>query len=432
MLPSDLDDRSSGLPEDLDGTLALAVPAGPIPSGERVEAIDVLRGLALFGIVAANARGFAGPAAIYFEPSRMWPALPDRLVQAAIDIFVQGKFITIFALLFGVGFAVQMSRAAARGGRFAGIYSRRLLVLAAIGLAHGLLIWWGDILLPYALTGFLLFFFRKRTDKTILVWALIAYLFPLLMMTAFVVVQAFTGPLFSPPPEPAPEMLREIVQTYAEGDWAAIARQRGTDAVRYNWGFAAFFFTNLLGLFLFGMLAWRRRLFEPPEAAIPSYARWMRIGLVLGLLANAAAVGIRWFVPINPMAPTPAAWVVFVIQQIGVPALSLGYITGVLLLLRDARWHARLAPFAAVGRTALSNYLFQSVAGTLLFYSYGLGLFGQVGPALLLVPTVFIFALETMLSVWWLERYRFGPVEWLWRSATYLRWQPMRRNRSVS
>jgi uncharacterized protein len=143
------------------------------------------------------------------------------------------------------------------------------------------------------------------------------------------------------------------------------------------------------------------------------------------------AVVIRWFVPIKPFPPTSVALGVFTLQQIAVPTLSLAYVCAVILLTRDDGWRSRLAPFGAVGRTALSNYLLQSIVATLLFYSYGLGLYGRFGPAALLVPTVAIYALGVVVSGWWLERYRFGPAEWLWRSLTYRHRQPLRRSRAA-
>jgi uncharacterized protein len=120
------------------------------------------------------------------------------------------------------------------------------------------------------------------------------------------------------------------------------------------------------------------------------------------------------------MMPTNGvALVATLVRFIGTPALSLGYITLVVVLCNDPVWKARLRRFGAVGRTALTNYLLQSVIGTLLFYSYGLGLFGKLGPALLLPLTVVLFAAQVALSGWWVARFRFGPVEWLWRSLTY-------------
>jgi uncharacterized protein len=400
---------------------------GPTPTGERVPTIDILRGLALLGIIAANLRGFAGPAAAYMATSIMWPLPADRLAQAAIDVFVQGKFITIFSFLFGAGFAAQSARAAARGRRFAGPYTRRLLALAVVGLAHGLLIWWGDILLPYAAIGFLLFFFRARKDKTVLIWAIVAYVMPLAMMIGFVAVQAIAGPIIPMPQAPTPESLQEIVRIYRDGGWTAITAQRASEAVGHNWGYFVFFFPNLLGVFLFGMLAWRRKVFEPSQGALGGYRKVMWWGLTIGVLGNAAAAALRWALHIDTMAPTPGMAAIVVIQQAAIPALSAGYVSAVILLVHSPRWRPRLAPFAAVGRTALSNYLFQSIAGTLLFYSYGLGFYGRFGPAVFLIPTMVIYVLEAWLSTWWLGWFRFGPVEWLWRSVTYGAWQPLRR-----
>jgi uncharacterized protein len=395
---------------------------------ERLETIDVLRGLALFGIIAANIRGFAGPAAVYFEPSRLWSSLSDRLAQALVEVFIQGKFITIFALLFGVGFAVQLSRAEARGAQFSGVYARRLLVLAGIGLVHGLLIWWGDILLPYAVTGLLLFFFRHRRDRTVLIWAVAGYLWPLVLMLGFAAVPAITGEPIAGPEPPTPEAIQKAIALYRDGSWLDITRQRAVDATTQNWFFAPFFLPNLLGLFLFGMLAWRWRLLLPTTEDLPRYRAVLRYGLVVGVIGNATIAIVRWFVHINPMVPSRLTVLLFAIQMVAVPALTLAYVCATILLMQDARWRSRLSAFAAVGRMALSNYLFQSVVATLLFYSYGLRLFGRFGPALLLVPTFVIYGIEPVLSRWWIARFRFGPTEWLWRSLTYGRLQPMRRD----
>src|ERR1700732_3079879 len=144
---------------------------GPVSLSERILFIDVLRGVALFGILAANMRAFVAPLDCDDHIGVLYPSRADVLAQAFIDVFIQGKFISIFSFLFGMGFAIQMSRAEARGVRFMGFYPRRLLALALFGLIHGLLIWAGDILLTYALSGAILLLFRKRQQKTLLWWA---------------------------------------------------------------------------------------------------------------------------------------------------------------------------------------------------------------------------------------------------------------------
>jgi len=139
-----------------------AEPAGPITSAERILYIDILRGMALFGILAANMRGFNAPLDLYGNIRPLFHGRADLIAQGFIDIFIQGKFVTLFSFLFGLGFAVQMTRAVARGAKFMSFYPRRLAALALFGLIHGILIWWGDILLTYAVAGALLLFFRNR------------------------------------------------------------------------------------------------------------------------------------------------------------------------------------------------------------------------------------------------------------------------------
>lgn len=420
--------ESNGASEVRDTAAPVAPePMGPIRSSERIEAIDILRGLALFGIIAANIRGFGGPAIAYFNPIVMWSSLPDRIAQAFIDTFIQGKFITIFAFLFGVGFAVQLSRASERGSKFGGFYTRRLLILAAIGLVHGLLIWWGDILLPYALTGFLLFFFRKREDSTVLRWAIGGYLVPLGLVAFVTALPLMTGKPLPPQEPPTAEALAQVVRIYAEGSWVEIQGQRMSEAFTKNYPFLPIMFMNLLGLFLFGVLAWRRRVFQPSAEVLPRYRKVMFWAFAIGVPGNIAATTVRWFDPVQSFPPTPDMLLVMVIQNLSIPALSVGYVCAVILLCQQEVWRSRLSAFGAIGRTALSNYLLQSVLATLLFYRYGFGLYGTMGPALLLIPTVLIYGFEAAVSPWWLARWRFGPVEWLWRSLTYGRLQPMSR-----
>lgn len=415
--------------------VSLTAPAAPprlspTAGSERVETIDILRGLALFGILAANIRGFAGPAATYFQPDLYWPGLADRLVQAFVDTFIQQKFITIFAFLFGVGFAAQLSRTEARGAKFGWMYARRLLILCLFGLLHGLFIWMGDILLVYGAVGFFLFFFRKRQDITLIAWAVIGMLIPLGLVGLVTAVIAAGAPIPLPPPPTAAE-LQTLTQTFANGTWQQIQQQRLADAVGFNWGKVPFFTPHLLGVFLLGMLGWRRGVFTPSRESLPRYRSVMIIALIVGVTGNLASTVIRWQHDLSPFVPTPLMFAVSVLQAVAVPALSMGYVCAVILLCHQVDWRRRLQPFGSVGRTALTNYLLQSVVGTLIFYSYGLGLFGSMGPALLLPLTVLLFATQVLVSRWWLRRFRFGPAEWLWRSLTYGRLQPFVRRTPV-
>jgi uncharacterized protein len=403
----------------------MSEPLAPTTLAERVEAIDILRGLALFGILGANIRAFSGPPLVYFTPHLFWPGFSDRLAQSFVDAFIQGKFITIFAFLFGVGFTVQLTRAQERGAKFGSVYTRRLIAMIGIGLVHGLCIWFGDILVPYALIGFALFFFAKRKDKTILTWAVIAYLVPVAMMTLMFIGSRASGkPMKMPVPTSA--QIQKEASIYAHGSFAEVQPQRVKDALTHNYNYTPFFGWQLLGLFLFGMLAWRKRFFFPTAENLPKYRQWMVIGLTLGSIINIAIVATRWIFNVPMMPPTPLGSVLMIIGTVGTPLLSLGYACAVIVLVQDAGWRARLQRFGAIGRTALSNYLFQSIVGTLLFFGYGVGLAG-IGPAMLFIPLILIYAFQAWVSPIWLRHFRFGPAEWLWRTLTYGKLQPMVR-----
>ena len=399
------------------------LPMGPITAAERIEVIDILRGLALFGIIAANMRGFFGPEPAYMDWLSLWTGKADRVAQGFIEVFIQGKFVTLFSFLFGLGFAVQMTRAEERG-RSISFYPRRLLILVGIGAIHSFLIWWGDILIPYALMGFVLLLFRKRQQKTIMIWTIVVGALPIVMCIGYFVASRFTH--IPVPPSAKPEELKQAIAVYSHGTWLAIMAQRYRDWVSMNGGW---FFTPvfLLPRFLFGLWLWRSGFIAniaSHTAALRKVCLW---GFAIGMPLSIASEAAVQFLRANPMQPGLAGQLVNVAGTISLPALSACYASLVALLAVSARWRALVQPFAAVGRTALTTYLMQSIICTLLFYSYGLGWFGRVGPAIGLIPTFVVYAAQVWFANWWLARYQFGPVEWVWRSLTYGKRQPMRR-----
>lgn len=412
-------------------------PVMPIQPGERLVEVDILRGFAVFGILLVNMAYFSAPLAeAWLEMSSDRP-LVDRLARWAIRTLAEGKFYTLFSFLFGLGMAIQMQRIADRGGRFVRLYVRRLLVLLAIGLAHALLLWFGDILTLYALVGFLLLLFRKRSLTTIVVWAVLAYTVPLVFTGGFTV--AFKVGQLVPQGRSAiqEEMANwqdEVAQQAEEcvvayrGSFGDALEQRLVDHGALLGVTAMYMMPNVFALFLLGLYVGRRRILY----RLDYYARdlrWLVVcGLPLGLLCN---VGYTASVEIGGLAGV--TWVTlggYALNWIGTPLLSFGYAAAIILLARRERWRRRMAPLAAVGRMALTNYLLQTIVCTTLFYGYGFGLFDKIGAAGGLLLTVVIYALQIPLSVWWLRTFRFGPLEWLWRSATYGVWQPMHLPRS--
>jgi uncharacterized protein len=394
---------------------------GPVQPEERIALIDVLRGISLFGIIAANMRGFAGPHITYFNTSLLWTTRTDFWTQAFVDTFIQGKFITLFAFLFGVGFSLQFSRAEARGSRFGPIYRRRLFALILLGLLHQVLFWWGDILMTYGLGGFLLMQFRKRKSKTVLIWALSLMTLPIVGMAGYTIFRQIR-----PPTPQRLEQIRirgvrdkleqrqeltNVVNAFQSGTYPQLFRAR-LDEVKEELTGQPGVVAYTLPLFLLGLWVFRRGILQDPESNRALLKKGLVLGLALGIPMNIGATWLQYFYDLQPRTggPTPIMSAMIALRIFGRPVLSMGYACAIALLFMTETWRRRILPFGAIGRTALSNYLLQTIVGTTIFYSYGGGLFARVHLTWLFVLSIVIYALEVPL---------FGPVEWLWRTMTY-------------
>jgi len=409
--------------------------AAPLPPAERVELLDALRGFALLGILVMNLLAFSG----YYELKMAGnlATLPtyaaDRIVHLMLAAFAEGKFYSLFSLLFGIGFAVQMLRAEQRGDDFVARYRRRLALLVAIGMVHLCVIWAGDILVLYALLGFLLLPLRRYGDRSLLIGAAALIAAPVLLRA---VVIASGGALDPGAPVLAlgervdsalfgPGAGTPFISFVAPGGWLELAK--------YNLGGPIWRFGEILeegrafkvlGMFLVGFVAARRALYSDLEGNRRLLRRVLIAGLALGLPGSLLfawlSVGVEVeFLSALGLAETAA-------YAVGIAPLALAYAAGFALLWTRPAWRRVLRLPAPAGRMALSNYLSQSLVGIGLFYGVGLGLGGQVGPTLIVPLALLAFAVQVQLSMLWLRRYRYGPAEWLWRSLTYGERQPMR------
>lgn len=388
--------------------LAPSHTAGPIDSAERIPDLDILRGMALFGILAANMRGFSAPLDLYFDIGRWFPSAPDRYAQLFIDIFIQRKFITLFFFIFGMGFAAQLQRAEARSARFVSFYRRRLAALTLFGLVHGIAIWSGDILLTYAFAGMLLLAFRNYSQKAILgASAWIAFL-PMLGITGYAVAFGWRRGAENVDLE----RVAHLIPIYAFGSLPAILKQNLLEWIHqwqsqggadewWSQGFAVL----SVSLFLLGIWVVRDGILEHLVDYRLVFKRVAAVCLPVGVVLNIGAVLI------------PGGWVEGMLDTYAAPVLSAGYAAALMVLLQKTPWRRRLMPFAAVGRMALTNYLAQSVLCVAFFRMTHL--YGVCGPAWDLLPTVVLFGIQVWLSNWWLKHYRFGPMEWVWRGLTY-------------
>ena len=406
---------------------AMPPQLAPVGGRERIEVMDVLRGFALLGILLMNIEAFVGP--LMESVTGLNPRFSgtDRWMDAVIYVLVQGKFITLFSLLFGMGFAVMLERANAAGASGTALYARRLFALLGIGLVHAILIWSGDILLTYALLGFVLLLFFRRTPLSRLPkWGAAFYLLPLLLvwtMAGFALLAQqdpqSTAEFQKGMTEQAQQMAALIDgerQAYGAGSYAQAVAQRATDTGTML-GFIVFFGPALLGVFLFGAWFVRSGVIRDSGAHLPLFRRLRNLGFGVGL---PLMLWSAWTHPTMSFAEISiGSAAAQTAGQIANLLMSLGYMSVIVLAMQQPAWARRLHWLAPAGRMALTNYLMQSVICTAIFYGYGFGYFEQLPRAWQPLFVVVVFALQVVLSRWWLSSHRYGPMEWLWRWLTY-------------
>jgi uncharacterized protein len=372
-------------------------PTGPLPAGDRIEILDVLRGFALFGVLLVNVQYFVEPSYnVLFIGGE--DTLGDRLGFRLVEMFGLSKFYPIFSFLFGYGLALQIASTAARGTRIVPFFAWRLTILLVIGLFHGTFLWDGDILTTYALLGFLLLLFRGRSERT-------------LLATGFACLLAVGIALAS---------ARVLIDTGAFAQDTAAAVERFFARTASSEQHVVRQTLRVMAMFLFGLAAGRRGLLDDPVHLAPQLPRLRRICLGVGLAGNAAYVALHE--GLDP-AVLSSEWVasVLLLALCG-PLLGAGYVTVLLTLDAHPAWHRRLGFLRAIGRTALTNYLLQS----LIMLAIVAALPFRIRPLLGVALTFLVFAAQVVASDLWLRRFRFGPVEWVWRSLTYGERQPFR------
>jgi uncharacterized protein len=407
----------------------MTTAAAPIQGSDRYESIDLLRGFALLGILILNIQSFAMPFAAYFNPT----ALGDRgRLDFAIWTFghllFDQKFMTIFSLLFGAGVLIMTSRVAERGSSPARLHYRRMFFLLLFGLAHAYLIWYGDILVPYAVSGLAIYLFRRRAPKTLLISGV------LLLSVASILM--FLGGTFMPaaPPEarqeivdfwsPSPALIQEEIAAF-QGGWLAQMPKRVEFALGVHtfemWIWAIW---RAGGLMLIGMALFKWGVLTGERTAV-FYSRMSAAGFALGL--PLIALGVLQM-QTHHWEPFFSFFHGGQYNYWGSLMVSTGWIGLTLLLWKRDALGAMKARLVAVGRTAFSCYILTSLICTFIFYGHGLGLFARVGRPGQWLVTVMVWVVMLIAAPWWLQRFRFGPLEWLWRTLTYGERQSMRRS----
>ncbi|WP_271600154.1 DUF418 domain-containing protein [Bradyrhizobium sp. CCBAU 45384] len=387
-------------------------PPKPMSRSARLDAIDVMRGLALFGVLAMNI-------VTIFRVSIFAPFLPnaepagplDRAVAAVLTIAVECKAITLLSLLFGVGLAIQFERLAGNPRRMI-LLVRRLVMLLGIGLVHLYLIWSGDILVHYALAGFVVLPFLGGARWLIAGAAL-------LLLGLYVAMPSLPPIVLQPHAAEMAALVADATRAYGTGGFFDVLAFRIRE-VTVIFPLQVMGLPSTVALFLVGAFAWRSGVLRRASANRSLLFVVATFGILLGGGLSLAAAGQELFDwPSLGRAH-------FSVEQLGVVVLALGYAAAVVAAVNLSGGRRMLGWAAPLGRMAFTNYLAQSVICGWIFYGYGLGQFGRLGVAATLAIGIFVYVAQVVFSAWWLRRYRFGPVEWLWRSCMYGVLQPMR------
>jgi uncharacterized protein len=441
-------DELPGSPPPPAAEPVLPPPAfGPVKAFERLTSVDVLRGAAVLGILVMNIQAFGN----------VWPSYSNPLVagmEGPLDmgtwwvahLFFDMKFMTIFSMLFGAGLALMAERAEAKGSRFGSFYYRRLFWLLAIGAAHAYLIWYGDILFWYAVCGFFIYPMRRLRPATLLVVGSLLLLVVVPLMLGFgkfvvpkiksAAVEAIAArdageELTEEQTEaiatwdefhPTEEKIQEEVEVYSGSSWLRQVAFRAPMVIGFQIFGLAIFGWRIVGLMVIGVALMKLGVFAARRSTL-FYLLCVVIGYGVGLtivwLGGRQLVAHQWetlFMKQGGMLPN-----YFV--SLGV---AMGHVGVVMLLCKSGALPWLTGRLEAVGRMAFTSYLTHSLVCTTLFYGWGFGLFGTLSRFELMGVVLAIFIAQLVVSPLWLLRFRFGPAEWLWRSLTYGKPQPMR------
>ena len=411
-------------------------PPPSLPLGERLPVLDVIRGLALLGILVMNMPGFSSSFFAEADGSHLWTQPWDRHAEALRDMLFSGKFNSMFSLLFGLGFTVQYARMQAMDPDHAtALYLRRLAALLAIGLVHGAIFWPGDVLHTYALLGLLLVLpLRNARPRTLVLLIGLGLLYPVVSggLRLWLVTPEVTAHLVAR----AQAFEASNNAAYGHGSfWQAAAESMRVFGHFYSdrWSLwnALGWYVQLAVTMLLGMLAGRLQWVQRIPALLPQIRRLTWWSLGVGLVCGAVFTLV--FELNRVPGPSPIkllGGLCFWLSRLG---MMVFYVLVVVRLVQHPAWQRRLAPLSLAGRMPLSNYLLQTAICTTLFNGWGLGLWGRVGPALgLLLALAIFFGLQLPWSRWWLARHARGPLEMLWARCTYGRLRLQARTQAVA
>lgn len=412
----------------------------PITSSERIQIIDILRGFALFGVLIMNIYFFNYPNEGNLVQEE-YLSVGDSLTSWVLRVLIRGKFYILFSFLFGLGFSIQITRLKDKDINVARTYARRLFILLGFGLIHSILIWNGDILMLYAIIGFILLLFRNSGLKRIKIW--IAILFSLFYIGYAV------GSIVDSRPKKEKDKIENTLSEDTKNTKADKAsdenkKEESLDEEEKNkisfeeYKTGNYFSTIkeninvfielkqlalmvlgllfVLPLFLLGSYFGRKEIFSNKNNN-PFLLKLMLWSLLVGSIMS--IIFIYFGLTTSKGDETFQRALMHIGEQYAALPLTLAYVSAITLLYNKNIGIKLLKPLAPVGQMALTNYLLQSIVFTWVFYGQGFGLIGQKSTMLLLLIGIIFFSIQVIVSKWWMSKFRFGPAEWLWRVLTY-------------
>ena len=401
----------------------MTTQATPVSTKERIYTLDVIRGFALLGIFIMNMPFFNTSFFAGVDGSKQFPAWYDQWAENARDVLFSGKFNSMFSMLFAIGFIIQLGRLEERDPAHAKFtYLRRIFWLFVFGAIHMCVFWTGDVLHIYALFGLVLLALRRVPDK--ILWTLFG-----LCMVYPVAMGLYRMSVFTPE---YGEYIKTVSKAweatnnaaYGHGSWLAAVREHGREtAALYTEPFMLrgilAFYVQVFSTMLLGLMLGRRKFFQNSGQHLPLVKRVQWSTLALGI-ATGLTFGIWQATTTDFVTPTPFRIIAGVSYWVCRVCIMAFYVATIVRCVHNDAWRRRLAPMAIAGRMPLTNYLMQTMLATFIFYGWGLGLWGRVGPALdLAIAFAIFFVVQVPLSKWWLARFELGPMEWLWRRLTY-------------
>lgn len=404
----------------------------PFPLQDRARILDILRGIALLGIIIANypvhSQWVMGGDTV--QDAAPFPRL-DEVLELIHFTFIDGKFYSLFSLLFGIGFSIILIRCQNTGRNGLAIFYRRLFLLMLFGLLHAC-IWIGDILLLYALIGMILPLFRNVSDKALLITA-VCLIFSPLLFDAFKIATHHRW-------DPAQALNMKAMMTGDEygvtqasfphwlsdhSDFKSILHfNHAGFYMRWSGLFESNRIPKVLATFLLGLWAGRKMIYAKLEEYRPLLTKLRKYGLLFGIPLSFGHALTELLLPKDDSYLTLLNTLGYAISVI---PLSLGYTAALCLWYMKNSESKLLNAFSAPGRMALTNYLMHSVAAALIFYGLGLGLPSTIGLANIMLIAISVYIVLLVLSTLWLRYFKYGPLEWLWRMGTYGKWLGLRK-----